>query len=375
MSSGKKYKFLSVHQPLAWAICVGEKTVENKPRKTSHRGLLLIHASKSTDGLGRLKKLKSWGAFKDYLPLGAIVGAAELYDVVEFDRSLEDNPHANGPICYLLRNPKWFEEPIPCTGQLGIVNLPEELIPQVEAQLAQPGRGTIIPPEVLAEIRPSRSNICCYQGQNYLHNELFEDALRRFDEAIGRDNTNSQAFYWRSVAHGCLGQQDKMIEDISEAIRLDGENPDFLYQRAMYYREQNQLPESNRDVTSLIGLEPDQDRGYMVRGANHLFIKDYQSAIKDLERAVSINQGNVESVLLRGVALVESGKIAEGIEALSEAEEQFSDDAWPSYFLYWAYRKSNQGELAKAAMERFKTGGGEESELKDYLAAQGITEL
>jgi hypothetical protein len=45
-------KALSVCQPWAWAIVSGLKTVENRSRPTRHRGLLVIHASRSRRYLG-----------------------------------------------------------------------------------------------------------------------------------------------------------------------------------------------------------------------------------------------------------------------------------------------------------------------------------
>ena len=45
-------KALSVRQPWAWAIVYAGKNVENRTWRTSHRGPLLIHASKTFDAEG-----------------------------------------------------------------------------------------------------------------------------------------------------------------------------------------------------------------------------------------------------------------------------------------------------------------------------------
>jgi hypothetical protein len=41
---------LSVRQPWAWLIVNGLKDIENRPRRTLHRGPLLIHAGLNLDG-------------------------------------------------------------------------------------------------------------------------------------------------------------------------------------------------------------------------------------------------------------------------------------------------------------------------------------
>jgi hypothetical protein len=203
MASEQEYRVLSIRQPMAWAACVGEKTVENRPKNTSHRGLLLIHAGKAADGLRELKESSCWKEYKDLLPLEAIIGCADLYDSVEFDASLEANPHASGPICYLLRNPKWFQQSIPCTGQMGIVKLPVGLQGRVEEQLNKPGRSVEVRDKLIKSVRPSPSEVCNRQGLQYLEAERYDDALRRLGEAIKLDSSNPNA-----------------IKDLANAIRV-----------------------------------------------------------------------------------------------------------------------------------------------------------
>jgi Flp pilus assembly protein TadD len=367
MNPGNNYKCLSIRQPFAWEVCVGEKTVENKPKNASHRGLLLIHAGKKTDGLTVLEELSDWKTYKPYFALGAVVGAAELYDVVGFNRSLEGNLHASGPYCYLLKNPKWFEESIPCSGQLGLFGLPEELTTQVEVQLNKPARTIQVPDDLLHAIRPSRTDSCRYQGQHYLENNLAKDALRQFDEAISFDESNASAYYLKSLAHDQLEQPQEALKAVSEAIRLDAGNPNYRFQRGVYYRALKLLPESTEDFNKVIELEPGLSIGYLFRGINYLLSKDYLSSISDLSQAQNIDPKDVEPKLLKGAVLLESGKLAEGIEELRAAETQFSDDPWPSYFLYCGYTKANQPELAAACLARFKKNDGDEQEVKDYL--------
>ncbi len=80
-------RVLSVQQPWAWLICYGPKPVENRTWRTSYRGLLLIHASKTID-LEAVAALRARGVHlpRDYVT-GAIVGRARLVDVVTECRS------------------------------------------------------------------------------------------------------------------------------------------------------------------------------------------------------------------------------------------------------------------------------------------------
>lgn len=114
-------KAITVRQPWAAMIVDGEKTVENRSWRTSHRGILLIHAGMSRVDL-RLHPQKK----TDHLSFGAFVGFAHLIDCVPVSRCPEV-PFREGPECWLLRDATSFVEPIPWKGSLGLFNVPDEI--------------------------------------------------------------------------------------------------------------------------------------------------------------------------------------------------------------------------------------------------------
>lgn len=142
-------KALSVKQPWAWAIAHAGKNIENRGRRTSHRGPVAIHASKTyndwawssppmvrlfTDPAMRYPDIES-------LPLGAIVAVAEVSDVHQC-------PDPEAPCCqpwgepwygvggaawhYVLTSIRPLAEPIPCRGSLGFWTVPDHIATQLE---------------------------------------------------------------------------------------------------------------------------------------------------------------------------------------------------------------------------------------------------
>ena len=121
-------KALSIQQPWAWAILHAGKDVENRPRLTHYRGPIVVHAGKRIDNLG-IHWLKSNGYHvPDELPTGALLGEVEITDCTPVEQN--DSIWAFGPYCYELSGAKAYAEPIPYKGQLGLFNIPDDILPR-----------------------------------------------------------------------------------------------------------------------------------------------------------------------------------------------------------------------------------------------------
>jgi hypothetical protein len=109
-------KALSIRQPWAHLIAHGVKRIENRSWQTDYRGPLLIHAGarwydEPIEDIERRYRI----TIPRELPLGGIVGIADLIDIVE--RS--DDPFFVGPFGWVLANTR----PLPfraMPGQLGL---------------------------------------------------------------------------------------------------------------------------------------------------------------------------------------------------------------------------------------------------------------
>ena len=80
-------KCLSLKQPFADLLALGEKTIELRKWNTKLRGEFLIHASKNID-ISTCERLKM---DIDKLTIGAIIGSAFLYDFNEYNNQEEFN--------------------------------------------------------------------------------------------------------------------------------------------------------------------------------------------------------------------------------------------------------------------------------------------
>lgn len=141
-------KALTVCQPWAWAIIHGDKRVENRPRLTTYRGPLLIHAGKSRRYFDRLSvretlmlEARGLPSFRD-LDRGQLIGVVELVDCVEYIESepIAADPFAYGPWCWILANPRPLPAPIPWRGYLSFFQArlsPDQLPPSLRRKRAR----------------------------------------------------------------------------------------------------------------------------------------------------------------------------------------------------------------------------------------------
>jgi len=127
-------KALTIQQAWAWAIHARHKCVENRTWSTSYRGALAIHAGKGTSWLSDSRKWM-WHELGIIVPdgdliFGAVLGVAQLVDVVKYDRckELQTDPWASGPWCWRLEDYKPLREPVVYRGAQGLFEIPDELL-------------------------------------------------------------------------------------------------------------------------------------------------------------------------------------------------------------------------------------------------------
>jgi hypothetical protein len=133
-------KALSLIQPWATLVVLGDKQVETRSWKTDYRGRVAVHASKNFPATARAfafagaaaRPLARHDLDPHDLPRGAIIGTVEIVDVlpahqVESDLTETELALGNfGPdrFAWILAYPRQIE-PIPYKGALGLFEVPD----------------------------------------------------------------------------------------------------------------------------------------------------------------------------------------------------------------------------------------------------------
>jgi hypothetical protein len=126
---------LSLRQPWLWAILHAGKRIENRTWATKYRGRIRLHAAKTWDAEGEY-----WLASHGFTPpspiemnnsfqIGAYLGEVTVADCWALDDmnrlcdpDFEDQqePWIFGPVCWVLKDPIAYREPIPGRGYPGL---------------------------------------------------------------------------------------------------------------------------------------------------------------------------------------------------------------------------------------------------------------
>jgi hypothetical protein len=138
-------KALTISQPYATLIAIGEKWVENRAWGTDYRGPLAIHAGKGTQYLDKVQLAK--------YPTSEIIAVVDLVACIRisgprrWDRShlladgitVDDvlkHVHTEGPWCWVLQHVRRLPSGVWCRGMQGLWTVPQLAKREIEEQLA-----------------------------------------------------------------------------------------------------------------------------------------------------------------------------------------------------------------------------------------------
>ncbi len=216
---------ISVHQPFAWAIARGLKKVENRTWTTNYRGPVAIQASVNKERLLELQDALGDKFDASRFATGAVVAVVELVDVQSLNPSLESDPWAEGPYCWILSNARMLQNPVKVKGKTSLFKLsPEEtakVVEQLELGEATPPRDC---DDLLAAFQVDPYELEMVRAEFYWNEGQFEGTVRCTSKAIGLEPELEQGWRIRALAQLELGKTDEAMADVAEAIRLA---PDF----------------------------------------------------------------------------------------------------------------------------------------------------
>ena len=131
----------------------------------------------------------------------------------------------------------------------------------------------------------------------------YAEALRRYDNLVNPDQPVAQVIYQHAVVLQALGQVDRALALLNEAVRLEPLNAVPLIERAYIVAHYNgDLANAIMDFDKALALAPDNVEALLGRGDALGRTGDFARSLADLDRAIVLAPGDTRAHVMRGLA-------------------------------------------------------------------------
>ena len=163
------------------------------------------------------------------------------------------------------------------------------------------------------------SNLYLSRGFFYSISNMYDKAIEDFNKSIELNKNNENAYFFIGFVKAKLGKYEESIEDFNEVIKLNPDNEEAYLSRGIAKSDLKRYEESIEDFNEVIKLNKSNEDAYFYRGISILRLAKYKKAIEDFNEVIKLNKNNEKAYLIRGVAKAKLGKYEESIEDFNEA--------------------------------------------------------
>jgi lipoprotein NlpI len=186
------------------------------------------------------------------------------------------------------------------------------------------------------------------RGLSYVEMGDFR-ALTDFDEAIRIDPNNARMFLERGRAvAGLLGDLDRAVRDLDQALALDPDLVDAHIYRAGIHRRRGDYDRAILDFTAALAVDDDA-RIHVARGGAYRAKGDDKHAVEDFDEALTLVPGRTAFIDSRGQANFSMARYA---EAAADFTAVLDLDAASASAALWLYlSRARAGDTIGAATD------------------------
>ncbi|MEP0366134.1 MAG: tetratricopeptide repeat protein [Cyclobacteriaceae bacterium] len=133
------------------------------------------------------------------------------------------------------------------------------------------------------------------QGNHELANQNYDQAVDFYTKSIENDQNFAKAFNNRGVARLEDGHPYEAIQDYNQAILIDPQYYDAVFNRAYAYESVGKLESALNDVGFLESVYPDSAYVHFYKGLLQTSNREYQAGLQSFHRSIALDSTNMES--------------------------------------------------------------------------------
>ena len=214
------------------------------------------------------------------------------------------------------------------------------------------------------KLSPESSVLYALRGQVYTFTRDFTLAANDFDTALELDAQCSDAFYGRGLLNHTLGNEEKAISDLKEAIAAQPSMAYAFCKLGEIYRnraEQIKMGEASSSSTAsfnqatrlslenfnkAIEVDPGLSYAYELRADLHVETENVEAALTDYSVAISQNNGRPKPYYYRALIYKDQGNYEEAKKDVQRAIElSKGGEPWHFYVLAQIYAAQRNDSL------------------------------
>jgi tetratricopeptide (TPR) repeat protein len=187
-------------------------------------------------------------------------------------------------------------------------------------------------------------------GKLLLKKEQIAPALDALSRVIELSPGDHEAWGYRALVLGRLGERDRAIADVEHAVELAPDRPEYVYTLLALRHDGRDSAEKIAALEGPIAQFPDTGLFLQERAELHAERGDHERALADWDRLVASWPGDAELRLGRVKALGALQRYPEALEEVSRAIDREPDNAM-AYALRANYRDQMDGDDALIAAD------------------------
>jgi Tfp pilus assembly protein PilF len=164
-----------------------------------------------------------------------------------------------------------------------------------------------------------RYNTYMQQGKALFTKSDYHGAIQEFNAAIKTDPSSSDAYSWRGVAYGSIGNTDAFLADQNTAISLNPSNAQAYSRRGACYADQGKNDKALADARKALSLDPNDKIILNNVGNIYTHFGKQDEAIQYYSQAIAIDGSYALSYVNRGVAYFNKGDYTKAIADCTQA--------------------------------------------------------
>jgi lipoprotein NlpI len=191
-----------------------------------------------------------------------------------------------------------------------------------------------------------------FRGKAQAQRNEIKAAITDFSEALKVDPQAADALYNRGAAYALMGQTSYALADFAHLLDLVPNDPDTLFYRALIYVNQGKIEAAVNDLSALLGRRPDDGVSRLQRAGLLIALQRNEDAIADLNQLLKKDPAALDALYNRGRAEMLKGDYDAAAADFAAAMQNRGSNPYAALRLYIVRAetgKTDPGPLDAAA--------------------------